>query len=155
MPGCPLRVTRRVMILGLFVASGALVTLPPTAASGSVTRRAPLTTGSYLLAATNTGPTYEPTFTGNGELGLRVPPDGQGYAGGAVPTASELAGFYSEPPGAIQQRADIPTWSTLTFADGGTAFSTTSGQTSDWRQSIDLHTGVITTTAHWTAPDGH
>jgi trehalose/maltose hydrolase-like predicted phosphorylase len=29
------------------------------------------------------------------------------------------------------------------------------GHTSGWRQSIDLHTGVITTSATWTAPDGH
>ncbi len=26
---------------------------------------------------------------------------------------------------------------------------------SNWRQSIDLHTGIVTTTATWTAPDGH
>ena len=25
----------------------------------------------------------------------------------------------------------------------------------NWRQSIDLHTGIVTTTATWTAPDGH
>jgi trehalose/maltose hydrolase-like predicted phosphorylase len=112
-------------------------------------------TGSYLLTAMNTGPEYAPTFTGNGELGVRVPPDGQGYEGGDVPTQSELAGFYSQPPGGIQQRANIPTWSTLTFSDAGQAFALTSGNTRDWRQSIDLRTGVITTTARWTAPDGH
>ncbi len=112
-------------------------------------------TGSYLLTATDTGSGYEPTFTGNGELGVRVPPSGQGYAAGTVPAQSELAGFYAQPPGGVQQRANIPTWSTLTFSDGGEPFDMATGQTSGWSQSIDLRTGVITTSADWTAPDGH
>ena len=111
--------------------------------------------GSYLLTATSTGGTYAPTFTGNGELGVRVPPVGQGYAAGTVPSQSEIAGFYAQPPGGVQQRANIPTWSTLSFSDGGQQFSLSSGQTTGWRQSIDLHTGIVTTTARWTAPDGH
>ena len=120
--------------------------------------------GSYVLTATTTGPSYEPTFTGNGQLGIRVPPSGQGYAAGSVPTQAELAGFYAQPPGGVQQRANIPTWSTLSFSDGGQTFSVASGQseqtghvgqTRRWRQTIDLRTGVITTTARWTAPDGH
>ena len=40
--------------------------------------------GSFVLTAHNTGGTYAPTFTGNGMLGVRVPPSGQGYAGGTV-----------------------------------------------------------------------
>jgi len=112
-------------------------------------------TGSFLLAATNTGQTYTPTFTGNGELGIRVPPLGQGYGGGVMSTPSELAGFYAQPPGGVQQRADIPTWTTLTYSDGGQSFALSSGQTSNWRQALNLRTGMITTTARWTAPDGH
>jgi len=112
-------------------------------------------TGSYLLVATNTGPTYAPTFTGNGELGVRVPPDGQGYEGGTVPTQSELAGFYAQPPGGVQQRANIPTWSTLSFSDAGRAFTLTHGHSSRWHQSLDLRTGVVTTSVRWTASDGH
>lgn len=108
-----------------------------------------------MLTASDTGPTYEPTFTGNGELGIRVPPSGQGYEGGPVPTQSELAGFYAQAPGGVQQRANIPTWSTLTYSDGGQVFAPYVGQTDHWRQSIDLRTGVIATTARWTAPDGH
>src|SRR5437764_12820046 len=78
---------------------------------------------AYLLAATNPATSnYSPTFTGNGLLGVRVPAAGQGYAGGTVPAQSELAGFYVQPPGDIQQRASIPTWSTFIFSDGGTAF---------------------------------
>ena len=108
-----------------------------------------------MLTATNTGSSYAPTFTGNGMLGVRVPPAGQGYAAGSVPAQSELAGFYAQPPGGVQQRANIPTWSTLTYSDGGQAFSPTSGSTTNWRQSIDFRTGVVSTSAQWTAPDGH
>jgi trehalose/maltose hydrolase-like predicted phosphorylase len=111
--------------------------------------------GAYVLTATDTGPTYAPTFTGNGELGVRVPPAGQGYAGGTVAAQSELAGFYAQPPGDVQKRANTPTWSTLTFSDGGSTFDMNTGHTTGWRQSIDLHTGVITTSATWTAPNGH
>ena len=50
-----------------------------------------------------------------------------------------------------QQRANIPTWSSLIFADGGQPFSATSGQTTGWSQSLDLHTGIITTSATWKA----
>jgi trehalose/maltose hydrolase-like predicted phosphorylase len=116
--------------------------------------------GSFVLTATDTGSTYAPTFTGNGLLGVRVPPAGQGYAAGTVPAQSELAGFYAKPStgpdsNQVQQRANTPTWSTLTFSDGGQPFSTTTGTTSGWRQSIDLHTGIVSTKATWTAPDGH
>jgi trehalose/maltose hydrolase-like predicted phosphorylase len=108
-----------------------------------------------VLTATEQDSTYAPTFTGNGELGVRVPADGQGYAGGALPTPSELAGFYAEPAGGVQQRANMPTWSTLAFSDGGQSFDSADGQTTRWRQSIDLRTGIITTHALWRAPDGH
>jgi trehalose/maltose hydrolase-like predicted phosphorylase len=121
---------------------------PAPAADGSGT-------GSYLLTATSTGGNYAPTFTGNGYLGVRVPPAGQGYAGGSVPTAFTLAGFYAQAPGQVQQRANLPAWSGLAFADGGQDFSPGTGTVANWRQQLDLRDGVITTTATWTAPDGH
>ncbi len=117
--------------------------------------------GAFTLTANSPGGTYAPTFTGNGMLGVRVPPSGQGYAAGTVPAQSELAGFYAWPSGSptvsqnVQQRANIPTWSTLTFSDGGQPFTVPGPGVSDWRQSLDLHTGVVTTSARWTAPDGH
>ena len=143
------RWTAGVVFLGLTGLFGA----PGTAGAAN--------SGSFVLTATSTGSRYAPTFTGNGLLGVRVPPAGQGYAGGTVPAQSELAGFYAKPsagkaPERVQQRANIPTWSALSFADGGRAFSPFKvGKTSGWRQSIDLHTGVISTTARWTAPDSH
>src|SRR5579875_1236260 len=117
--------------------------------------------GSWVLTATDPGAAdYAPTFTGNGFLGVRVPPDGQGYAAGSVPAQSEVAGFYAQPSGGspsqdVQQRANIPTWSTLGFSDGTDSFSLSTGTISGWEQQLDLRTGVITTTARWQAPDGH
>ena len=90
-----------------------------------------------------------------GTSACACPPSGQGYAGGSVPAQSEVAGFYAQPPGDVQQRANIPTWSTLNFGDGSATFSLGSGTTTGWRQSLDLHDGVITTVARWHAPDGH
>ncbi|HUJ35466.1 MAG TPA: hypothetical protein VLW51_09670, partial [Solirubrobacteraceae bacterium] len=121
----------------------------------------PAGAGSFVLTATSPGGTYAPTFTGNGMLGVRVPPSGQGYAAGTVPAQSELAGFYGQvsndpkPANDVQQRANIPTWSTLTFGENGNTFAVPGPGVSGWRQSIDLHTGIVTTTARWTAPDGH
>ncbi|MEO7195971.1 MAG: discoidin domain-containing protein [Pseudonocardiaceae bacterium] len=115
----------------------------------------PEDSGSYRLTATDTGGDYAPTFTGNGYLGVRVPPAGQGYAGGTVPAQSEVAGFYARPAGQVQQRANIPTWSTLRFTDGGQDFAPRPGQVTGWRQQLNLRDGSITTTARWTAPNGH
>jgi trehalose/maltose hydrolase-like predicted phosphorylase len=136
--------------------AAALITWAATAAAAQAAG-----TGSYVLTATNFGKGYAPTFTGNGRLGIRVPAAGQGYARGSVPAQAELAGFYAKPDHApkasesVQQRANIPTWSTLSFSDGGRTFSVSQGHTSAWRQTIDLHTGVISTSATWRAPDGH
>src|SRR5437588_9294598 len=115
----------------------------------------PGSAGAFVLTATSPGGSYAPTFTGNGYLGVRVPPAGQGYAGGSVPSESTLAAFYAQAPGQVQQRANLPTWSTLRFSDGGQGFSPGTGQVTGWRQQLDLHTGMISTTATWTAPDGH
>ena len=119
-------------VLPQFAAATPALAAHPAAAAG---------TGSYVLTATSTGGNYAPTFTGNGYLGVRVPPAGQGYAGGSVPAESTLAGFYAQAPGQVQQRANLPTWSTLTFSDGGQGFSLGAGQVTGWRQQLDLHTG--------------
>jgi len=117
--------------------------------------------GSYVLTATDQGSRYAATFTGNGRLGVRVPATGQGYAGGSVPAQSELGGFYAKPTkpktrsDAVQQRANLPTWSTLTFSDGGRSYSLHRGRSEGWRQAIDLRTGIVTTNVTWHAPDGH
>lgn len=147
------------------MAAGAVaLTAAALAATGSAAASAGFAgnAGALTLTArrTTTASGYAPTFTGNGLLGVRVPPAGQGYAGGTVPAQSELAGFYAKPSKGkasqrVQQRANVPTWSTLTFTDGGRAFSPTTGRVSGYRQSLDLRTGIVTTAARWRAPDGH
>ena len=126
-------------------------TSPPAASAAA---------GSWDLTATSFAAAplgnYAPTFTGNGYLGVRVPPTGQGYIAGTVPTQSTVAGFYAQAPGKVQQRANVPTWSTLSFADaGGQSFSLDTGKVLGWRQQLDLRDGVITTTVRWAAPDGN
>ncbi len=145
---------RTVAILTAVALASGLSAVGPTDGVGSAAA-ATGATGSFVLTATNTGAGYAPTYTGNGLLGIRVPPSGQGYAPGPVPTEAQLAGFYAQAAGGIQQRAAIPTWSSLVFGDGGRPALGAEGATADWRQSIDLHTGIVTTGARWTAPDGH
>src|SRR5579875_1436161 len=135
--------------------AGMLVGPPAGAGPAAGAAGAARAAGRYVLTATSRGTSYAPTFTGNGYLGVRVPPAGQGYAGGTVPAQSELAGFYAQPPKDIQQRADLPVWSTLRFGDGSETFSMDDGTVSNWRQQLDLHSGTITTSARWTASDGH
>src|ERR1700744_3307652 len=120
-----------------------------TAAGMALCASSAAASGSFVLTAPSpaTSSTYAPTFTSNGLLGVRVPPAGQGYAKGTVPAQSELAGFYAQPKGEVQQRINIPTWSTLTFSDGGKAFDPKGAGTTGWRQSLDLRTGIVTTTA--------
>ncbi len=70
-------------VVGFIVGTTALTVTPASATTIDPTFADPTGgSGSYLLTATNPGDTYAPTFTGNGELGIRVPPTGQGYAGG-------------------------------------------------------------------------
>src|SRR5690349_25107734 len=123
-PRVVLAAAAAVMVLPQF-AAGAPALAARTAATGAGSAAG---TGSYVLTATSTGGNYAPTFTGNGYLGVRVPPVGQGYAGGSVPAESTLAGFYAQAPGQVQQRANLPAWSALTFSDGGQAFSLGTGQ---------------------------
>jgi trehalose/maltose hydrolase-like predicted phosphorylase len=138
----------RTRVLALSLALVALLALPAAAGAKSGP-------DDFTLTATKIGSTYAPTFTGNGLLGVRVPPAGQGYAKGTVPAQSELAGFYAQPKGEVQQRINIPTWSTLTFSDGGKTFDPKGAGTKGWRQALDLKTGIVTTTATWKAPNGH
>jgi trehalose/maltose hydrolase-like predicted phosphorylase len=117
--------------------------------------------GAFVLTAHSSSAAtgYAPTFTGNGLLGVRVPPAGQGYAPGTVPADSELAGFYAHPshataPERVQQRANLPTWSTLSLSVAGHSFTGSGHSVAGYRQSLDLRTGTITTHARWTAAGG-
>jgi trehalose/maltose hydrolase-like predicted phosphorylase len=163
----PTQLAARITSLGAVLAAGLSVACATAAAAsmplpgtGAATPR-PGNGGAMTLTARSTSAAsgYAPTFTGNGLLGVRVPPAGQGYASGTVPTDSELAGFYAKPsrataPERVQQRANLPTWSTLGLTVGGQTFSARRDAVSGYRQTLDLHTGIITTHARWRAPGG-
>jgi trehalose/maltose hydrolase-like predicted phosphorylase len=121
----------------------------------------------------NNGFEAEP-FVGNGYIGLRVPAAGMGFLGGlgkvGWPIGTEriasaiAAGVYAKvADGTIykeekQAIALIPTWSTLTFGDASGVYSpVTASETNigDYRQVLDLRTGVVTTSGIWTSPGGN
>ena len=105
-----------------------------------------------------------PTFLGNGYFAARIPSAGTGFAANPAPTDSQVAGFFARTPGYAEQRADIPTWSTLTLGDGSGTYGPLPGQmsTAQWqggvrqyRQQLDLRRGLLTTDAVWTSPAGN
>ena len=75
---------RRIGLLCLVVTAATLAGVPAAAASGPAAD-GPGGTGSFVLTATSTGPHYAPTFTGNGELGVRVPPTARAMPGEPSP----------------------------------------------------------------------
>ena len=63
--------------------------------------------------------------------------------------------FYHDEKQAI---ALIPTWSTLTFGDASGSYSpatASSSNVSEYRQELDLRTGVVSTSGIWTSPGGN
>ena len=88
-------------------------------------------------------------------LGVRVPPAGRGTRAGPCRPSRRWPGSTPRRRARVQQRANLPAWSTLAFSDGGQDFALGAGQVTGWQQQLNLHNGVISTTATWTAPDGH
>ena len=134
---------------------------------------------AWVLTTTQTGGAYAPTFLGNGYIGERIPAAGTGYSASPVATDSQLEGFYGQDAGLVQQRANIPIWSTLAFSDGsgtfgevpvgtltcgpthlcplpgvGAANGPWQGSVAGYQQSLDLFHGVLTTSAAWRSPGG-
>ena len=159
------------LALGVATALGASSLVPARAAP-------PPATGAGWQLSTTDPANRAPTFVGNGYLGLRVPAAGMGDAIGPVPTQTQLAGFYGRVPGSVEQRADIPTWSTLAFSDGATTYGQLpvgtvacascapapppgpstpewQGTVSNYVQTLDLRRGTLTTRVRWTSPGGH
>ncbi|MHA6797848.1 glycosyl hydrolase family 65 protein [Bounagaea algeriensis] len=110
-------------------------------------------------------------FVGNGLLSQRVPPNGTGYAATGEETGFPLetprydgafvAGVYGKAPTAQTPEprraiAAIPTWSTLNVGTGQHEYTsdTPAGQISDYRQTLNVHCGILRTSLTWTAPDG-
>ena len=65
------------------LAIGGALALAPAAAQAAPSS----TAGAFVLTATSPGGNYAPTFTGNGLLGVRVPPSGPGLRAGHRPRA--------------------------------------------------------------------
>jgi trehalose/maltose hydrolase-like predicted phosphorylase len=158
--------------LGAASLSSALI-VAQAAASGS-SRRAQ-TDSTWSLSTTHFNNSFEAEpYVGNGYLGLRIPAAGMGFLGdlGKVgwPIGTErivsaiAAGVYAKvADGTIYQDqkqviALLPTWSTLTFADTSGVYSpatASESNISDYRQALDLRTGVVTTSGSWTSPGGN
>jgi trehalose/maltose hydrolase-like predicted phosphorylase len=114
----------------------------------------------WVLSTTQADEDYAPTFLGNGYFGGRIPAAGMGYATAPIEAGAYLAGFYAQ-HGPVEQSASIPTWSTLAFSDGSGTYGRLpqddggQGSVSNYRQTLDLRAGLLTTHATWTSPAGH
>lgn len=114
---CALAVSAVAMAVGsLACVSQAALAAP--APPGSTATQAGASSGWQLSSTSVSQSEAAPTFLGNGYLGERIPALGMGYASAPVQTQSQVAGFYAQPSGHAQQRASVPTWSTLAFSDG-------------------------------------
>src|SRR3954451_3362209 len=154
------RSTRFVCVASLsaaVVAASALATAAPSFGQSS---------DAFVLSTTQPGgPGFAPAFVGNGYLAGRQPAEGQGFAEVALPgrtdplpTQSEVQGFYAQvsspDTGTIERRAALPTWSTLTYDDGGGPYSLDRGRVANYLQQLDLRAGTLTTSLDWTSPAG-
>jgi trehalose/maltose hydrolase-like predicted phosphorylase len=112
---------------------------------------------SWDLSTTDPVHDYHPTFVGNGYLGARVPAAGNGWSTAPIATQFELAGLYSTPPGTTAVKPSLPAWSTVDVSDGSgnASDALAAGRVTGYRQSLDLRTGTLTTTARWTSPSGN
>jgi trehalose/maltose hydrolase-like predicted phosphorylase len=115
------RVTRRTASIAL--ALGCL--LPGAVAVTASSAPVPSQVGSgdgWVLSTSDTSKNYSPTFVGNGYLGTRVPAAGHGYSTTPIMTQSQLAGFYGAPWDGAEERASLPTWTTLGFGRTGNVY---------------------------------
>jgi trehalose/maltose hydrolase-like predicted phosphorylase len=85
------------------------------------------------------------TFLGNGFISTRIMGDGVGSQDGK-PLPCYMAGLYDD-----EKLVPIPTWSDLRFYDGKTQFVI--DKTADYKQTLDMRTGVFSTYATWRAGD--
>ena len=175
---CKFRLGRSYLIFLLLGALGAALfsTLPSRAQdAASVSPRQTQTKSAWLLSTTRFDNSFEAEpIVGNGYIGLRVPAAGMGYLGdlgkvgwplGTERIASAIAaGVYAKvADGTIyrdekQVIALIPNWSTLTFSDASGIYSpatASSTNVSEYRQELDLRTGVVSTSGIWTSPGGN
>lgn len=124
----------------------------------------------WVLTNTTYSPadyTQEP-FVGNGYLSQRIPAIGAGFEGdgdlgtGNWPlgnprsTTAIVAGVY-EKSGGSDDISTLPSWSDLSFAIDGHVLDpkVPADQISRYRQTLDMHSGTVTTSFVWTPETGH
>ncbi len=88
------------------------------------------------------------TYLGNGFISTRIMGDGVGSQDGK-PLPCYVAGFYDD-----EKLIPIPTWSDLHLRTGGVrqdGEEFTIDKTADYKQTLDMRTGILTTYATWRA----
>jgi trehalose/maltose hydrolase-like predicted phosphorylase len=127
-------------------------------ALGVSTGEAPPTMGDpFVMSATSYTSGYSPSYIGSGYVGTRIPAQGMGYVAGAtVPTTTIVSGVWQQTPSQdVVSAAPLPGWDELRFSDSGTDYSLSAGSVANWQQSLDMKTGMISTSLDWTSPAGH
>ena len=111
----------------------------------------------FVMTATSYGADYSPAYVGNGYVGTRIPAQGMGHVAGAVvPTSTIVTGVWQQTPAQdVVSAAPLPGWNELRFTDSGTDYSLSAGTVSNWRQAVDMRSGMISTSLDWTSPAGH
>lgn len=137
--------------------------------AGSPSRASAACTGdpAWAPATTRIDPanTYH-AYTGNGYLGVRVPPSGAGYAEPGDKTGWPLytprydgafaAGLYARGPENTAHReaiAALPNWTALDLTVGDETYGPDS-RVSHYRQTLSLRCGFVRTSLTWTHKDG-
>ncbi len=131
--------------------------LVPASLGVSARGPSPTTSDPFVMTATSYTSGYSPSYVGNGYVGTRIPAQGMGYVAGAtVPTTTIVSGVWEQTSSQdVVSAAPLPGWDELRFSDAGTDYSLSAGGVANWQQSLDMKTGVISTSLDWTSPAGH
>ena len=107
----------------------------------------------WLLVSTDiNNPEYRDALIGNGLIGLRVPPEGEGEAfvpsGATSPTGCLMHGLWTD-----DRLMPPPQWHGLSYHDGSADFRRTVGQHEHYVQTLDMRTATLTTQCDWMNDD--
>jgi trehalose/maltose hydrolase-like predicted phosphorylase len=106
-----------------------------------------------LISDAVDNPNYRDAFIGNGLIGLRVPPEGEGeaYRASAAmpPTGCLMHGLWSD-----DRLMAPPRWHGLGIDLGDGVLARDRETVSDYRQSLDLRSSTITTSGRWSSTSG-
>ncbi|SFJ42618.1 Trehalose and maltose hydrolase (possible phosphorylase) [Amycolatopsis sacchari] len=158
--------------MGKLTVAAMAAALLVTTAAGPQADAAPAGPGggdAWVLAnSTYTPDDYiQEPFVGNGYLAQRLSAIGAGFEGGGElgvgnwplyndrSTTALVAGVY-ENTGTTDHISTLPTWSDLSFAVDGHVLDADvpAAQVSEYRQTLDMRTGTVTTTFRWTPAPG-